>query len=87
MPKPALYNNNRNSNASVVTFRQQAKQVYANSLLYTKSFTEPCVNRVTATNGPNTSYTGMTYIDQRVGANATTCVEKTEILASDTCQQ
>lgn len=85
MPKPALYNNNRNSNASVVTFQQQGKQVYANSLLYNKSLGEPCVNRVTATNGPNTSYSGMTYVDQRVGAVATTCTEKAQILASDKC--
>ena len=85
MPKPATSNNNTNTNASVVAFKQQGKQVYANSLLYTKSFTEPCLNRVTATNGPNTSYSGMTYIDQRVGAVATTCTEKAEILASDKC--
>lgn len=87
MVKPALYNNNKNSNASIVAFRQQGKQVYANSLLYNKSFTESCVNRVTAANGPNTSYSGASYIDQRVGANATTCAEKADILASDKCQQ
>jgi hypothetical protein len=85
MPKPATSNNNTNTNASVVAFKQQGKQVYANALLYTKGLSEPCLNRVTATNGPNTSYSGMTYIDQRVGAVATTCTEKAEILASDKC--
>ena len=85
MPRPPTSNKNTNYNASVVTFKQQGKQVYANSLLYNKSLGEPCVNRVTATNGPNTSYTGMTYIDQRVGAVSTTCAEKAEILASDRC--
>jgi hypothetical protein len=85
MVKPATNNNNSNRNASVVTFKQQGKQVYANALLNTKGLTEPCTNRVTAGPSPNTSYSGATYIDQRVGANATTCVEKAEILASDKC--
>lgn len=87
MPKPPTSNKNTNYNASVVTFKQQGKQVYANSLLYNKSLTEPCNNRVFAANSPNTSYSGMTYIDQRVGAVATPCEEKAVILASDKCQQ
>lgn len=85
MVKPAVSNNTSNRNASVVTFRQQGKQVYANSLLNTKGLSEPCPNRVAAANSPNTSYSGSTYIDQRVGAVATTCTEKAEILASDKC--
>jgi hypothetical protein len=85
MVKPATSNNNTNSSASVVTFRQQGKQVYANSLLTTKGLSETCTNRVSAGASPNTSYSGATYIDQRVGAVATTCVEKVEILASDKC--
>lgn len=72
-------------NASVVTFKQQGKQVYANNLLYMKSLTEPCPNRVSPGKAAATSYSGITYIDQRVGAVATTCVEKAEILASDKC--
>ncbi len=85
MVKPSTRNNTTNYNASIVTFKQQGKQVYANSLLYNKSFTEPCVNRVTATNGPNTSYSGQMYVDQRVGAVTTPCAEKALILASDKC--
>ncbi len=87
MVRPSTRNNTTNYNASVVTSRQQGKQVFANSLLYTKGLSEPCVNRVVAGNSPNTSYSGMTYVDQRVGAVATTCVEKAQILASDKCQQ
>jgi hypothetical protein len=87
MPKPPTSNKNTNYNASVVTFKQQGKQVYANALLYNKSLTETCVNRVVAGNSPNTSYSGTTYLDQRVGAVATPCYEKAQILASDTCQQ
>ncbi len=87
MVKPATSNRNSNTNASVVTFRQQGKQVYANSLLNTKALGEPCPNRVYAANSPNTSYSGTTYIDQRVGAVATTCAEKAEILASDKCSE
>lgn len=85
MPKPSTRNNTTNYNASVVTFKQQGKQVYANSLLYNKSLTEPCTNRVSLGQSPNTSYSGFTYIDQRVGANVTTCEEKALILASDKC--
>ena len=85
MPKPATSNKNTNYNASVITFKQQGKQVYANSLLNTKSLSEPCPNRVVAGNSPNTSYSGASYIDQRVGAVATTCEEKASILASDKC--
>lgn len=85
MPRPALYNNTSNTNASVVIFRQQGKQVYANQLLYNKALSEPCVNRVVAGNAATTSYSGATYIDQRVGAVATTCAEKAQILASDQC--
>lgn len=85
MPKPPTSNKNTNYNASVVTFKQQGKQVYANSLLNTKALSEPCPNRVVAGNSSNTSYSGTSYIDQRVGAVATTCVEKAEILASDKC--
>jgi hypothetical protein len=87
MPKPPTSNKNTNYNASVVTFKQQGKQVYANALLYNKSLTETCANRVVAGNSPNTSYSGTTYLDQRVGAVATPCDEKAAILASDTCQQ
>jgi hypothetical protein len=87
MPRPPTSNKNTNYNASVVTFKQQGKQVYANSLLYNKSLAEPCKNRVVAGNSPNTSYSGTTYIDQRVGAVATSCEEKVLILASDTCSQ
>ena len=87
MPKPSTRNNTTNYNASVVTFRQQGKQVYANSLLYNKGLTEPCVNRVVAGNSSNTSYSGQMYVDQRVGAVATTCEEKAQILANDKCQQ
>jgi hypothetical protein len=87
MPKPATSNTNTNSNASAVTFKQQGKQVYANALLYNKSLTEPCVNRVVAGNSPNTSYSGASYIDQRVGAVATPCEEKALILASDKCSE
>ena len=72
-------------NASAVTFKQQGKQVYANTLLNTKALGQACPNRVVAGNSPNTSYSGATYIDQRVGAVATTCLEKAEILASDKC--
>lgn len=85
MPKPATSNKNTNSNASNITLKQQGKQVYANSLLYNKGLSETCANRVVAGNSPNTSYSGATYIDQRVGAVATTCTEKAEILASDKC--
>jgi hypothetical protein len=85
MPKPATSNNNTNTNASVVAFKQQGKQVYANALLYTKGLSEPCLNRVSLGKSPNTSYSGTSYIDQRVGAVATTCTEKAEILASDKC--
>ena len=87
MVKPSTRNNTTNYNASVVTFKQQGKQVYANSLIYNKGFTEPCVNRVTATNGPNTSYSGQMYVDQRIGAINTTCAEKALILVSDACQR
>jgi len=87
MPKPATSNTNTNYNASAVTFKQQGKQVYANSLLNTKSLSEPCPNRVTAGPSPNTSYSGASYIDQRVGANATSCEEKVLILASDKCSE
>lgn len=72
-------------NASVVTKIQQGREVYANSLLNNKGLSEPCVNRVVAGNSPNTSYSGATYIDQRVGAVTTTCSEKVKILTSDKC--
>lgn len=85
MPKPALNNKNTNCNASVVTFKQQGKQVFANSLLNTKGLSEPCVNRVVAGNSSNTSYSGSMYIDQRIGAVSTTCAETAQILASDKC--
>ena len=85
MPKPATSNRNTNYDASVIAFKQQGKQVYANALLYQKSLGEPCLNRVALGQSPNTSYSGTTYIDQRVGAVATTCTEKAEILASDKC--
>jgi hypothetical protein len=85
MPKPATSNNNTNSNASAVTFKQQGKQVYANALLNTKALGQSCPNRVAAGNSPNTSYSGTSYIDQRVGAVTTSCEEKAEILASDKC--
>lgn len=85
MPRPPTSNKNTNYNASVVTKTQQGKQVYANSLLYNKGLSEPCANRVVAGNAATTSYSGMTYIDQRVGAVATTCAEKAEILASNKC--
>jgi hypothetical protein len=68
-----------------VTFKQQAKEVYANALLNNQGRAEACVNRVSLGQSPNTSYSGFTYIDQRVGANVTTCEEKALILASDTC--
>ena len=86
MPRPPTSNKNTNYNASVVTFKQQGKQVYANSLLYTKALSEPCPNRVVAGNAATTSYSGTVYIDQRVGAVSTTCAEKAEILASDPCK-
>ena len=85
MPKPPTSNRNTNYNASVVTFKQQGKQVYANSLLNTKSLTEPCGTRISLGHSPKTSYSGMTLVDQRVGAVATTCTEKAQILASDKC--
>ena len=85
MPKPALNNNNQNTSASVVVFKQQGKQVYANSLLNQKALSEPCANRVSLGKAATTSYSGATYIDQRVGAVATTCIEKAQILASDKC--
>ncbi len=78
-------NKNTNYNASVITFKQQGKQIYANSLLYNKSLSEPCVNRVVAGNAATTSYSGLVYVDQRVGATVTTCAEKAAILASDPC--
>jgi hypothetical protein len=87
MVKPSTRNNTTNYNASLVAFKQQGKQVYANSLLYNKGLSEPCANRVVAGNSPNTSYSGQMYVDQRVGAVATTCEEKAQILASDKCQQ
>lgn len=85
MVKPATSNRNSNTDASVVTFKQQGKQVFANSLLNTKGLSEPCPNRVVAAQGPNTSYSGNTYIEQRIGAVATTCEEKALILASGKC--
>jgi hypothetical protein len=85
MPRPPTSNKNTNYNASVVTFRQQGKQIYANALLYNKSLSETCTNRVVAGNAATTSYSGQTYIDQRVGAVSTTCQEKAQILASDKC--
>jgi hypothetical protein len=87
MPKPARSNNTTNSNASVVTMKQQGKQVYANALLNTKALGQSCPNRVVAGNSPNTSYSGMSYIDQRVGAVSTSCEEKALILESDKCSQ
>jgi len=86
MPKPSTRNNTTNYNASVVTLKQQAKEVYANALLNTKGLSEPCSNRISLGQSPNTSYSGLTYVDQRVGAVATTCIEKAKILASDKCQ-
>jgi hypothetical protein len=85
MPKPSTRNNTTNYNASVVTLKQQAKEVYANALLNNQGRTEACVNRVALGQSPNTSYSGLTYVDQRVGANVTTCEQKALILASDKC--
>jgi hypothetical protein len=85
MPKPPTSNKNTNYNASVVTFRQQGKQIYANALLYNKGLSEPCANRVVAGNSSNTSYSNQAYIDQRIGAVSTTCEEKTQVLSSDKC--
>jgi hypothetical protein len=85
MPKPATSNNNTNTNASFVTFKQQGKQVYANSLLYMKALSEPCPNRVSAGKAATTSYSAMVHVDQRIGAVATSCEEKAQILASDKC--
>lgn len=85
MPKPATNNNNTNTLASFVTSRQQAKQVYANSLLYTKGLSEPCPNRVAAGKAATTSYSAMVHVDQRIGAVATSCEEKALILATDKC--
>lgn len=87
MPKPATNNNNTNTTASFVTFRQQGKQIYANSLLYTKGLSEPCSNRVSAGKAATTSYSAMVHVDQRVGAITTSCEEKALILASDKCSQ
>lgn len=87
MPKPSTSNKNTNTSASVVTFKQQGKQVYANTLLNTKALEQSCSNRVVAGNSSNTSYSGSSYIDQRVGAVATTCLEKADILASSKCSQ
>lgn len=85
MPLPPTSNKNTNYNASVVTFKQQGKQIYANSLLYNKGLSEPCPNRVSAGPAATTSYSGQVIVNQRVGANATTCAEKVQILASDKC--
>lgn len=85
MPLPPTSNKNTNYNASVVTFRQQGRQIYANSLLQNKGLSEPCVNRVSAGPAATTSYSGQVIVDQRVGAINTTCAEKAQILASDPC--
>jgi hypothetical protein len=85
MPKPPTSNKNTNYNASVVIFRQQGRQVYANAILSNKGLSEPCANRVVAGNSSNTSYSNQAYIDQRIGAVSTTCEEKAQILANNKC--
>jgi hypothetical protein len=80
------FNNATNYNASDIARRAQGRAVYANSLVNQKTLEKSCLNRVVAGPAATTSYSGATYIDQRVGNVFTTPAQAAEILLTSPCQ-
>ena len=81
------FNNATNYNASDISRKAQGRAVYANSLVNQKTLEKSCLNRVVSGPAAATSYSGATYIDQRVGNVFTTPAQAAEILLTSPCQQ